>query len=112
MESQTEAYTIYNGTKQLYEKGTALSDCPIKHLKIHSLSSAPGTPRKIPVQHYATACRTILHLILVLSLKILESLYRTDISYSTTRDDTFLDCSTGRAESILDTVFLLFHLHL
>ena len=51
-------------------------------------------------------------LVLVVTLKILKSLGSTDVSYTATWKITFLDCSTGCIQSILDAVFLLFHLNL
>ena len=51
-------------------------------------------------------------LVLILTLEILKHLSSTDVSHTTTWKITFLDCSTGCIQCILDTVFLLFHLNL
>ena len=51
-------------------------------------------------------------LIIVLALEVLQSLGRTDVCHAASWKISFLDCCTGRVQSILDTVFLLFHLHL
>ena len=51
-------------------------------------------------------------LISVITLHILQCLESTDISSTTTSNDTFLDSCTGSAESIVNTILLFLHLNL
>ena len=48
--------------------------------------------------------------IFVLALELFQSFGCADVSDSTARHDTFLDCRTGCIEGILHTVFLFLHL--
>ena len=50
--------------------------------------------------------------VLVRSLEILEGLGCADISHTASRDNSFLNGSTGCTECILHAVLLLFHLNL
>ncbi len=51
-------------------------------------------------------------LIFIFTLEVLESLSCADVSYTTARKVTLLNCCTCGVEGILYTVFLLFHLNL
>ena len=51
-------------------------------------------------------------LVLILTLEILKHLSSTDVSHTATWKITFLDCCAGCIQCILNTVFLLLHLHL
>ena len=51
-------------------------------------------------------------LVLVGAFQVFQSLLGTDVHHAAARNDTFFDCRTRCAQSVVHTVFLLFHLHL